>query len=274
VSGPGEHPAAGGLPDPSDLTGRELDEAVGAVGHDLRAPLTSVLGYAQLMGADDSLSEVQHGYVDVIERNGRRLLRLIDELLLSVQLSAGELGITRRDVDLAEVSRACCDELGPTARAAGVSLTVTAPEPVLVSGDPDLLAQVITSLLDGAIRRTPRGGAVTVRVGLRDDVRAGARAAAPQEVSVEVSDTGAGLEPAELGRLTEGLYRARGAGGSGIRGIALGLPVVQAAVDALGGTMDFDRVHGAGTRVRVTLPAGRPTGSPTSGSGEAGSTPR
>ncbi len=243
------------------VPGALQDQLIGTVGHELRSPLTSVLGYAQLLGAD-SLTVEQHGYVAVIERNGRRLLRLINELMLSAQLATGELSITRKEADLAWVSRTCGDELRPTARAAGLSLTVVAPEPVPVSGDPELLAQVITSLLDNAIKLTPRGGAVTVRVGPADETT--------QEAVVEVVDTGAGLGPDELGRLVGRPYRARGAAGRQARGIGFGLPVAQAIVDAHGGTLGVDSTPGKGTRVTVTLPAGSSAGS----SAEAESTPR
>lgn len=243
------------------MTEQPQDAFVGMIGHELRSPLTSVLGYAQLLGTEP-LTDEQHRYVDVIERNGRRLLRLIDELLVSAQLSAGEADITRADVELARVSRTCGDELAPTARAAGLSLTVTVPGPVLVRGDPALLAQMVTSLLGHAVALTPRGGAVAMRLGLRDGPTA--------EAVIEVADTGAGIGPDELARLTERLYRTRATAGHDIRGIGLGLPVVQAIVDAHGGTMSVDNPPGGGTRVTVTLP----TGSPARPRPEPRSTPR
>lgn len=264
------HPAgAAGRVEATGGTARQRDESVGALGHDLRSPLTSVLGYTQLLGAGPLTAE-QHGYTDVVARNARRLLRLIDELLLSVQLSAGALAVTHEDVDLAQVTRACRDELGPAARAAGVSLTVTAPGPVPVSGDPDLLAQAVTTVLDSAIRRTLRGGVVTAQVGLRAGRPTGGRAAMVQQAMVEVVDTGAGIEPTELDRFTRAHHRAPGTGAPEGRVITLGLPVAQGVVEAHGGTMDVRSAVGTGTRVRVTLPAGAGTRS----SLDARSTPR
>jgi signal transduction histidine kinase len=252
--------------DTTALTEQPQDEVIGMVGHALRSPLTTVLGYAQLLGAG-SLTDDQHTYADVIERSGRRQLRLIDELLVSVRLAAGQhSSIARKNVDLVRVSRACVDELGPTAWAAGLSLTVVTPGPVAVSGDPELLAQAITILLDDAIRRTPRGGAVTLRAGLRG--------VATQEAVIEVADTGVGMGPDELGRLIERLDRYRAAKGRTILGFGLGLPVVQAIVDAHAGTMGVGSPPGAGTRITVTLPTGSSTDSPTSSSVEAASTPR
>ncbi|PUB26136.1 phospho-acceptor domain-containing protein [Promicromonospora sp. AC04] len=266
MSPPRPHPAARRLrartnSGPAETTGSPPDGLIGMVGHDLRSPLTSVLGYAQLLGAD-SLTAEQQGYVAVIERNGRRLLRLINELVLGAHLAAGELTITRREADLARVARTCGDELGPTARAAGLSLTVAAPEKVAVSGDPELLAQVVTSLLDNAIRLTPRGGAVTVGVGPVDETT--------REAVIEVVDTGAGLGPDALGRLAKRPYRARGFAGWQVREIGFGLPLAQAIVDAHGGTLGVESTLGEGTRVTVTVPAG----SSADLSAGAGSTPR
>jgi signal transduction histidine kinase len=236
------------------------DDLAGVVGHELRSPLTSVLGYAQLLGAEETLTDEQRRYVAVVERNGRRLLRLIDEVLVSAQLSAGGFSVARRDVDLAGVARTCGDELGPAARGAGVSLTVTAPGPAHVSGDRELLAQLVTSLLDGALKRTQRGGEVTVRVTpavAPDATPAVSQEVVSQEVVIEVADTGAGLAPEELDRLGVRLYRSRGAEGAagGSLGIGVGLPVVRAITDAHGGTLRVDSTNGAGTTVTVTLAA-------------------
>jgi signal transduction histidine kinase len=253
-----------GATDRTDATGeaerraQRQEELIGTVDHDLRSPLTSVLGYAQLLRAD-RLTDEQHAYVDVIDRNGRRLLHLVEELVLGAQLAPGRPGPARRDVDLAQVARACGDELGPTAQAAGVTLTVTAPGPVPVSGEPELLAQMITSLLGGAIKATPRDGTVTVklRADPRDqpDTADGSHDGRTPDAVLEVVDTGPGMGPDELSRLTERLYRARDTpDGEVVLGLGLGLPVVQAVVDAHDGTLSVDSAPGAGTTVTVTLP--------------------
>ncbi|WP_020015362.1 sensor histidine kinase [Promicromonospora sukumoe] len=252
MSVPGDTPGASTGDNPADAD-------LGVVGHELRSPLTAVIGYAQLLGIS-SLDDEQRRHVEVIERNGRRMLRLVDELLVSARLAAGTFGLDRADTDLAALAGTCVTDLAPTARAAGVTLTVHAPGPVQVPGDPDVLALAIDSLLGAAIKRTPRGGAVTV----------GVHAAGPDAV-VEVSDTGVTLPPEALGRRTP---RA-------VPGITLGLPVVTAVVTAHGGTVTVDGAPdhapdggapGAGTRVSLTLPTR--WSPPTASSGEASSTPR
>ncbi|GAB3167228.1 hypothetical protein GCM10027059_27670 [Myceligenerans halotolerans] len=230
------------------------DDLIGTVGHELRSPLASVLGYAQLLRAQE-LTDEQREYVDVIERNGRRLLRSIDELIVGAEISAGELGMDRKGLDLGRVARDCRERLDPASRAAGVSVTVVADGPVPVRGDAELLAQVIETVLSRAITSTPRGGAVTLRASPRDGAAV-----------IEIADTGAGMGRAELDRLTERLRRTRHAQGRQALGIGLGLPVAQAIANAHGGGLEVHSAPGEGTRVRVTLP--------TNSSADAGSTPR
>jgi signal transduction histidine kinase len=217
--------------EPDDAPDDAPDADLGLVGHELRSPLTAVIGYAQLLGVS-TLSDEQRRHVEVIERNGRRMLRLVDELMVSARLAAGTFDLARADTDLAALSGSCVADLGPTARAAGVALSAHAADPVRVPADPDVLALAIDSLLGAAIRRTPRGGTVTLRV----------RSGSTPDVVVEVIDTGAVLAPQDLGADRE------------VRGITLGLPVVAAIVAAHGGTVTVDGVPGAGTRVSLTLP--------------------
>ncbi len=240
---------------PDDSSGAGTADAdLGLVGHELRSPLTAVIGYAQLLGISP-LDDEQRRHVEVIERNGRRMLRLVDELLVSARLAAGTFDLDRADTDLAALAGTCVTDLTPTARAAGVTLTAHAPGPVQVPGDPDVLALAIDSLLGAAIKRTPRGGSVTV----------GVHGAGPDAV-VEVTDTGAALPPEALGRRTPPESPR----------LTLGLPVVTAVVAAHGGTVTVDSVTvdsapEAGTRVSLTLPTR--WSPPRASSGEASSTP-
>ncbi|WP_423464629.1 sensor histidine kinase [Promicromonospora sp. MS192] len=260
--------------------GQTQYDLIAMLSHELRSPLTSVLGYAQLLDTD-TLTPEQHRYVGVIERNGRRLLHLTDELMVSARFAAGQLDVHPRDVDLARVVRARAEELGPAVDAAGLTLTVTTPDtttdlrtdpdahpgtdPATVPGDPELLAQMVDTLVSHALRHTPRGGAVTLRVDVQDDHGPGGPrpptgatdGPAGRRVLLEVSDTGTGLHPDELARLTT---RPHGPDGAPRRPreIALGLPVAQAIVDAHGGTLDVQSTAGEGTRVTVTLPSSAP----------------
>lgn len=268
MSASGRHAVQDGQP--PDPTGRSRGDAIGSVGHELRSPLTSVLGYAQLLGAD-SLTATQQGYVDVIERNGRRLLRLIDDLVVSARLSTGELDIDHKETDLSRLCRDCADVLGPTARAAGLTLTVLASGPVPVTGDPELLAQAMNSVLDDAIRRTPRGGTVTVTVTGPSPAGAGPGQGPTRQALVEVADTGQDPGPDDVERLTRRPSDVAYPGWA--HGLALGLPVAEGIVAAHGGTVGVGTTPGGGTTVTVSLPMGS-SKQPAGPSGAAGSTPR
>jgi len=228
---------------------------IGRIGHDLRSPLTSVLGYAQLLGARAPADE-ERQFVDAIERNGRLLLRRIDELVVGVQLATGGLGIERRDVDLARIVGASRDELATRSRSAEVALEVVAPHPVPLSADPDLLALAVTGLLERALTSTSRGGEVIVHVRPRDRTDQGESSGgvldvvAPSSIyAPDVSD-----QPDE-------------AGGDGVAPYP---PVVRAVVDAHRGCLEVDRVRGGQVTVTMELP--NPSGR--SSSAAARSTPR
>lgn len=226
---------------------RLQDEFVGLVSHELRTPLTAILGYTDLMRLSPDLTAEQGSDLEVIERNAQRLLRLVTDLLLSVQLSSGTFALVLEPVDLAELARSSVQAITPSAEAAGVDLVLDAPEPVRLTADPVRVGQVLENLLSNGIKFTPANGTVTVRVrsGGTEDARLGI---------VEVSDTGIGIGPDELGRLAERFYRAPTAKGKRIRGIGLGLSIVQAIMHAHHGRLDVSSALGKGTTFTVEFP--------------------
>lgn len=228
---------------------RLQDEFIGLVSHELRTPLTGILGYLELLRmSPDPLTDDQRADLDVIERNARRLLRLVNDLLLSVQLSAGTFNLVAESTDLADVARQSALTLAPAAEAGGVELVVDAPDPVPLYADPVRLTQVVENLLSNAVKFTPEGGTVTVRT------RPGPAEEGSHVGIVEVSDTGIGIGPAEIGKLTERFFRTKSAHDRRIRGIGLGLPIAQAIVEAHKGRVDVKSVLGSGTTFTVTIP--------------------
>lgn len=226
---------------------RLQDEFVGLVSHELRTPLTAILGYTDLMRLSPELTAEQGADLEVIDRNAKRLLRLVTDLLLSVQLSSGTFALVLEPVDLAELAKASVQAITPMAEAAEVDIVLDAPEPVRLTADPVRVGQVLENLLSNGIKFTPAKGTVTVRV------HAGGTADARLGV-VEVSDTGIGIGPDELGRLAERFYRAPTAKGKRIRGIGLGLSIVQAIMHAHHGRMDVTSALGKGTTFTVEFP--------------------
>lgn len=224
---------------------RLKDQFIGLVSHELRTPLTSVLGYLELlMDGTEPLSDEQREYLTIIERNARRQLRLVSDLLLSAQVDAGTFAISPQPTDLAAVARASVASAGPTAEQAQVTL-VAEIEEARLEADPVRLGQVVDNLVSNALKFTPEGG--TVRVAVTPLPDGGARLA--------VSDTGIGIPADELAQLTSRFFRATNATRRAIPGVGLGLSITKAVVDAHGGGMEIRSTAGQGTTFVVTLPA-------------------
>ena len=249
---------------------RVKDEFFNLVSHELRTPLTSIIGYAELLSEmeAESLSEQGRRFVEVIERNSRRELNLVGDLLMLTRVTAGTFEIERSRADLAEIARTTLQNAGPAAEDGGVTLSLRVDAPAIVDGDPHRLAQVVENLVSNAVKFTPPGGSVTVAVGGLD-----------RRVFIEVADTGIGIPRNELGRLFDRMYRAEEAERRHIPGTGLGLTIVKAIVDAHDAAISIDSEPGRGTTVRVELPAhpehaeGSPPGSrsrePSSAAGAA-----
>lgn len=221
------------------------EQFVSLVSHELRTPLTSVLGYLELL-ADDDLTDEQREYVTVIERNARRQLRLVGDLLLTAQVDAGTFSVSPQRIDAAEVARAAAESARPQAALAGVALEEDlTPSPV--DADPVRLGQAVDNLLSNAVKFTPAGG--TVRIVVGPD-----RRGEPGGVRITVTDTGIGIPPDELERLTQRFFRASTATRRAIPGVGLGLSIAKAVVDAHGGELQITSTLGEGTAFTIALP--------------------
>jgi signal transduction histidine kinase len=224
---------------------RELDQLKDAllanVSHDLRTPLTAILGYAELMARRGGLTEQQARSAAVIERNARRLLRMVNDLLLLAQARAGRLEIAHEPVDLAELVNDASELARPLAAQAQLHLgCVTPPAGALtVTGDRLRLDQLLDNLLANALKFTPPGGHVTVR--------AFSGATGP---ALEVQDDGPGIAPADQARLYDAFVRGATAGAPGT---GLGLTIVREIATAHGASVTVD-CSGGVTRFVVTFP--------------------
>jgi signal transduction histidine kinase len=228
---------------------RVKDEFLGLVSHELRNPLTSVLGYLELLrmtGAN--LTDDQHGFVDVAERNARRLRHLVGDLLTTAQAGAGAFTLQRTQVDLNEVVRQAVESAGPSAEDAQVELVASLAASVLLDGDPDRLGQACDNLISNAIKFTPAGGTVTVSTRLSPSKSGGT------DALLSVRDTGVGIPPDEVAHLSERFFRASTA--QAIPGVGLGLTVVRAIATAHGGRLDIESTEGEGTTFTLVLPVG------------------
>lgn len=229
---------------------KELDrlkqDFLNSVSHELRTPLTSIRGYTEFLQDEvgGPLGEANHDFVARIAEATARLERLVDDLLDFARMEAGAFKLAIRTASLTKKVRAITASLLPQAQAQRLEFEVELPdEPVIVAMDPDRIGQVLLNLLGNAIKFTPEGG----RIGLR--VLPG-----PSEVRVEVWDTGIGIAPTDQKRLFERFYQVhssltREAGGTG-----LGLPISKSLVEAHGGRLGFESELGKGATFWFTLP--------------------
>jgi PAS domain S-box-containing protein len=222
---------------------RAKSEFLSSVSHELRTPLTSILGYAALLREDTEGIDGAGDYIDVIERNAGRQLRLVEDLLGIARVQAGEFEVHRLPVDLAEVVQLGVEAMRPAAKEAGLRLELECEGPARVLGDADRLDQVLANLLSNAIKFTPSGGRIRVRL-----------STTPAEAVLTVADTGPGIQPQERARLFERLFRGEEVKRLQMAGAGLGLAITGSIVEAHEGTIDARSEPGAGATFELTLP--------------------
>ena len=228
---------------------RELDRLkdtfVASVSHELRTPLTSIRGYLELVrdGEAGEINAEQDRFLGIVDRNAERLLRLVSDLLFVSQVDAGKLGLQLTDVDLAELATEAVESASPAAAEKGVAMHVDAPPGTSVRGDSARLAQLLDNLVSNAVKFTPEGGRVDVR--MRAD---GSRAV------LEVADTGMGIARTEQPHVFDRFFRTSSAMEHAVSGTGLGLAIAKAIVDAHDGQIAVISEPGEGTTFRVELP--------------------
>ncbi len=221
---------------------------ISAISHELRTPLNSILGYAQLMAADASLAPQRRQAVQVIKRGGEHLMRLIDGTLDIARIEAGRLSLEPAPLRFADLLQDLVDMFEPQAAAKGLAFRFepSGALPTWVRADEQRLRQILINLLGNAIKFT-REGAVTMKV------RHGREMA-----TVEITDTGPGMDEAELARIFEPFTRGSSAGGVGgsTPGAGLGLTIARMLTELMGGELTATSVPGSGSvfRVRLFLP--------------------
>ena len=219
-------------------------QMVADIAHELRTPLAVI--QANLEALVDGVRPLSTAAVADIHQDTQLLGRLIADLRDLSLAEAGQLPLRREVTDLGSLARSSVERFAPHAAAKGVRLAVeveTTPPPVDV--DPDRIAQVLGNLLDNALRHTPAGGAVSVRVEQGKEARV---------VQVTVRDTGRGIAPEHLSNVFERFYRADGARSRRSGGSGIGLAVVKQLVEAHGGRVWVESVPGQGARFRFVLP--------------------
>jgi len=221
-----------------------LREFVADVSHELRTPIAALRMYAELQSTEDVDEATRREFLErSIEQIGR-LEWLSTNLLDLSRIDAGIYPLDMRGGDLRDPVQAVVQALSEEAMRRGVGLDSAVPgEPVELLFDRERIVQLMTNLIGNALKFTPRGGAVSVR--LEDE---------PGEVSIQVSDTGHGIPADELPHIFERFYRGTNTGDARASGSGLGLAIVRSIVEMHGGSIDLDSEVGRGTQVRILLP--------------------
>ena len=227
---------------------RYRSELIATISHELKTPLTAILGHAELIA--DRHPDLTS--IDAIIRNALRLNNLVANLLHYSRIQ-GRRETIRRAVDLAELCEASVDLLSIRAKQAGVRLSFTTPgtAPVVVFGDPEELARVIDNMVDNAVKYTPEDGSVTVSMTVADD-----------EVSVDVTDTGIGISLTDQAHVFSAFHRSTNPNALSVPGTGLGLPIAQRIAESHGGELSLTSELGQGSTFRFTLPLRTPRDSP------------
>jgi len=227
---------------------RARDGLIGTVSHELRSPLTSILGYLDLARDDESMDAETRRMIEVAYANSERLLVLVTDLLRAASDADKELTMSFVPCDLAEIAREAVESHRLLADDREVELTLEGDSVAMVVADPVRMRQVLDNLITNAIKYNLEWGTVTVTVTVED-----------QGVAVEVRDTGQGIPEADLPRIFDRFYRTSSAKTSSTVGHGLGLGITREIVHRHGGQLVVSSELGIGTTFRMTVPTERDT---------------
>ena len=213
-----------------------------SMSHELRTPLNAVLGFAQLLGMEDDLNEDVHNSAAEIEKAGRHLLALVNDILDLARIESGRVELSIEDVDPAEILRDCNKLLEPQAKTRGITLDLLPTVPVTLRGDRMRLRQVLLNLLSNAVKYNRDGGRVTVRGEVRPQ----------QRYRLSIRDTGPGIAQERMAELFQPFNRI-GAERGAIEGTGIGLVITKTLVQAMDGSIGVESVLGEGSTFWVEL---------------------
>lgn len=227
---------------------RELDELknmfLASATHDLKSPLTSILGYAEMLG-EEGLHAGARRMALTIENSAQRVLMMINDLLGAASIMTGELELERSQTDVVAVVREAIEGIQPAARAGRVTISRSGAESARAFVDQRRVLQILDNLLSNAVKYSPDGGQVHVTCESRGHT-----------ITVTVTDTGIGIPDAEQQQLFGRYFRASTAVALGILGTGLGLANARAFTQAHEGSLECTSEPGVGSTFTLVLPDG------------------
>jgi signal transduction histidine kinase len=221
----------------------QMRALIANVSHDLKSPLTSVLGFSQaLRDRDVEGSDAVAETGGIIHEEAERVQSLVDDLLFLSEIESGQVPLLYDPVDLSVLTARSVRRFAPRFEEQGIAVTVDTAEALTVRGDATKLERILDNLLDNAVKYTPSGGTVTVR------------ATGGDVVTVSVHNSGSYVPPDELPRIFERFYRRDRARSGPQRGSGLGLAIARELAELHGGTLTAES-DADGTTFRLRLPA-------------------
>ncbi|NEO31529.1 MAG: AAA family ATPase [Symploca sp. SIO3C6] len=250
--------------DAAEAANRAKSHFLANMSHELRTPLHAILGFSQVMGGDLSLSNQHQEHLDIIHRSGEHLLKLINDVLEMSKIEVGQVTLQEDCFDFYSLLDNLQDRFRPLAahKGLGLSFDYTPEIPKYVVTDKNKLHQVLSNLIDNAIKFT-QAGSVKLRIQeflCRETLvprhsatgNQGEEISPPYSLSFEVEDTGCGIAPAELDSLFEAFIQNKN-GEKSHAGIGLGLPLTRCFVQLMGGDISVNSTLGRGTVFKFNI---------------------
>jgi signal transduction histidine kinase len=234
--------------DAAENANRMKSMFLATMSHELRTPLNAVIGFSQMMEAETfgPLGDSHYSdYTVLIQRAGRHLLDLINDILDMSKIEAGKFELNREMVEVNALVQECVMLMRVRADRSGVTLREELPvERTAISADPRAIKQILLNLLSNAVKFTPRGGDIVTRAAHTNG-----------KLVLSVQDTGVGIPADQLYRLGNPFVQLRNSAGAAHEGTGLGLALVRSLAEMHGGSLKIESVEGRGTTVTVELPS-------------------
>jgi signal transduction histidine kinase len=222
---------------------RRRDTFVSVASHELRTPMTTILGFTELL-LDDVPEGDQRRWLEHVHEDSLRLTSILDDMLDVSRIQSGRVKMTIERVDVPEVINDVIAGIGSTTSIHEFDVAVSPDLPKALT-DQAKTTQIVLNLVSNAIKYSPEGGLITVSVGPTPDGR---------DVIVGVTDQGLGIPPEEIDRVFDTFYRVKNEQTYEIRGTGLGLYIVKSLIEGIGGTLSVESEVGVGSTFSFTMP--------------------
>ena len=232
----------------AEAANRAKSDFLANMSHELRTPLNAVIGYADIMtdGSDAEISSRFRGFARDIMASGRHLLELINDLLDSAKIEAGQMTLSNQTLPLLSELRDTIALIVPLGEQRDVTIELR-PDPAsmtaAITADPRAFRQIVLNLLSNAVKFSPAGSTVTLAIEARD-----------ADMALSVLDRGPGIAPEDLERVFERFVQAGDSEAAVTDGTGIGLPLSRALAELLGGRLELESRPDRGTTAILTLP--------------------